>query len=196
MNHENLPTAGSSESPTGSKSSRDPKDQSLPPEQALLKQRNLMMLTFYLLIDSAMGYREGFYRENIEGFEQESMAAAINYGKDLNYAKHKSLMRRANSLSLAYKEKEEKFTKDTYKYIETLFSGLGDEQKVAYDNMKTCFGLLAEEVIKAKDRTRLLTVVRLFNEGHFDEMFNDLDKVQQQENPSSDVVSDGDHLKT
>ena len=132
--------------------------------------QDLMRLTSLILIDAAMGYREMFWREDVEKHLDILLSDAKIIDQD-TAATRKRIMDKAKGLNLNFKQKQEQLNKTAYSFIEDYTKHLSEAQYKAFENMRVAFGLMAEEIISSKDRTELLTVARLYNQGKIDFIF-------------------------
>lgn len=153
-----------------------------------------MRLTSLVLIDAAMGYRETFYREDIEAqLQMLNEQVAASRPLKATIADDKRAEKKIKALNLDFKEKNDRLNKFLYEYIESVTKTLSEDQYKAFDNMKVVFGLMAEEIIKSPDRTKLLTVARICNEGHLDYLFEQVNKQENENN--NEIIADNDHLR-
>jgi hypothetical protein len=92
-----------------------------------------------------------------------------------------------------YVHKQEMLNKAIYGAIEAATKNHSEQSAKAFDNYSTAFGMMAEELINAKNKEELLILCKMYNEGKFDDDFKAA-KEQAYEKPKEDVV-DGDHLR-
>jgi hypothetical protein len=129
-----------------------------------------------------MGYREGYWREELAEYEQiviaqaeAEMARQEATGKTkFNGARSAKVAQRVKGVVLDRKLQMEKFNDLMYKEIEQLEKSLSDAAAVTFDNYASVFGFMMEEIVNAKNTTELLTLAKLYNQGNFDQMFADL----------------------
>jgi len=147
-------------------------------DESLKKNQDLMRLTSLTLIDAAMGYREMFWREDVEAQLDILIENAKITDRD-NAATRKRVMDKVKGLNLNFKNKQENLNKTCYAIIEDYTKHFNESQSRAFENMRVAFGLMAEEIINSKDRTELLTITRLYNQGKLDFIF---EHIKNQEN--------------
>lgn len=157
-----------------------------------------MRMIFYVLIDAAMGYREGFFREDIQEFQDMMTVQASEHSATPSEFRKKS--QKTKGVALDFKHNEEQFNKLVYGHVEKLVKQFSPEQMNVFENMKVVFGLMAEEIVSSKDRTKLLTVAKVYNSGQLDYLFEKVETQQEgpeevKEQKHSETVADGDHLR-
>lgn len=141
--------------------------------QSRLKAINPKLL-FLSLLESSMRYREAYFREEIELYEQQLEAAREQtFSNPKNNIKNRfSFDRkfddRKKALVLDAKVKMEKFNKDAYHEIESVTKQLSESAQRAFDEFSTGFALLSEEFMIANSKKDLLIVAQAYNSGKFD----------------------------
>lgn len=172
------------------------KSMQLSPEEANLRNIGVRRMIFLALLDASMRYREGYFREDIEqyiehlengrNFELQKTKDKLLSGMNLNErAWHRAFDKRVETLVVNYKLKQEQFNRTAYKKVEEIVEQMGASFKYNFDNYATGFGLLAEEFIKAKNTTELLTVCKLYNQGLMESTFAEIRKQRENEKTSS-----------
>lgn len=176
------------------------KSSTLSAEEVRSKNTERNRMIFLGLIEAAMRYREGYFREEIEDY-----AAHLESGRgiELDKAKgvartkkatlndrafHKSFDRRRDAIIINFKNEQEQFNRVLYKKIEQVIGNMNANFKHRFDNYATGFGILAEEFLQAKNTTELLTVCKLYNQGLMDNTFAEIRK--QRENEKEIVTAD------
>lgn len=126
-------------------------------------------MIFLALLESAMRYREGYWRDELEIFGSHLLEEA---GDSPSLTTFQAL-KRAKKMDGVILEKKmvlEKFNSQTYREIETmrkLFSSGADN---TFDEYATGFGLIAEQYIDAKNTSDILTLCKAYNDGLLDEL--------------------------
>lgn len=141
-----------------------------------------------------MRYKEAFYRDELEDLEetlrnvrssQKQMARQFVEGDKGNrkfneFEFERKYDRSAKNIVLNAKNEAEKFNILAYKEIENVTKNMGPSLYNRFDNYATGFGVLAEEFVKAKNTTEILTVMKIYNAGKLDDLFSTI-KNQQDE---------------
>lgn len=142
------------------------------------KQEQINTMAFYVLLDAATRYHQGFYREVSEKNMQVQMDQAGEYAKknNLNYAKTQQLLRDAKRRGLEFLNKHETFIKVADGMLEPLMGALTPEMRTAIDNTATAYGIVLEKLLQAENTTEFLTVCEMYVQGQFKEMFDNLKK--------------------
>lgn len=153
------------------------------------KQVNINRVTFYTLLEAALRYHEGFYREDCEAFMDNMVAGAEKFCKEQNfpYNKTQKMIAAAKRQALDLRQMHETFNNMAHKVNDWINNKLGPEAKEAMDQSATAYGLTVEELSKAKNTTEFLMICRLYNEGHFNDLLkniNDEKATDNQPNPS------------
>lgn len=136
---------------------------------------------YYAFLESALRFREGFWREDLEAFEQgiwnyhEKVQAKSNEG----FSKRRKRDAEAKALILDYKRKDASLHKSIERLIVDMESNLSPDMKVKFDNYVAGWGLLADELMQAKNTTELLTVCKLYNSGALDGMLQGTDELNR-----------------
>jgi len=174
-------------------------------KQSETVKRNDFRMVFFALLESAMRYREATWREDVEEIEQESIRGAEGYkqsmallGTPVDKGFDKRVEKKIKATTVDFHDKQVKFNKIAYQTIKDMETRLTAKSKIAFDNYATAFGLMAEELVAAKNTTEILTICKLYNagvmDGYFSQIRNEL-SANQSETPVEEVISDGDHLK-
>lgn len=147
-------------------------------------------MIFLALLDAAMRYREGYFREDIEAYDIHLQASLMNAKLDDRGSLRRGKAKCDNML-IQFKNKQEEFNRIAYKKVEEIVEQMGVGFKNNFDNYATGFGILAEEFLKAKNTTELLTVCKLYNQGLMENTFAEIRK--QRENEKEITITDGDN---
>lgn len=149
-------------------------------------------MIFLALLDAAMRYREGYFREDIETYAEhiESMRGEqlketegkLANGQLLNTRVfHRRFDEKMKTMIINFKNKQEEFNRVAYKKVEEVVNHTGPAFKQQFDNYATGFGILAEEFLRAKNTTELLTVCKLYNQGLMENTFAEIRKQREAE---------------
>lgn len=136
-------------------------------------QINQNRLIFYALLEAAMRYREGFWREDIEAYEQEQRNYADKYNEDKPLGVRNKVNSKVKGIVLNFQQDQEKLNKYLYGILESLNKSFSEAGKVAFDNYSTAYGLMANHLAETKNTTELLTVCELYNTGALDYLFTE-----------------------
>ena len=144
-------------------------------------------MIFLALLDAAMRYREGYFREDIEAYDVHLQTSLINAKLDDRGSLRRGKEKCKNML-INFKNKQEEFNRIAYKKVEEVVEQMSPGFKYNFDNYATGFGILAEEFLKAKNTTELLTVCKLYNQGLMENTFAEIRK--QRENEKANITID------
>lgn len=153
---------------------------------------NRMRVISIALFDAAMRFREGHYREDeeiIHAHTKERLESGVKTDKgvfEIPASYKKAIEKKLEKEMKIYKAKQENFGKHMYSYIDGVTEKMSPETQKGFDNYATAFGMIADELQKAKNTTQLITLVKLYNEGTFDELFKKA-KDDEQIQPSTEV---------
>lgn len=128
---------------------------------------NKAKLLFYTLLECAMRYREGYWRE-----EHEKYAEEMHKGASEEMSKHDRAKRRRIERSVVESLERrlrgiEHVNGIIYNELDKLKASYSADADRVFDNFTTAFALAAEELEKADNTTHMLAVMRLYNEGYF-----------------------------
>lgn len=148
------------------------------PEEAPLTGRKMMMISLALM-DGAMRYREGYWRENIEEFKKElelkADFEALTKEKGWRSRRQKVI----NSIVLNYRQEEEKLNKTVYGHIEKFTEHMGAKFKTGFDNYATGASKMIEEYAKASSTVEILTVCQMYNNGYMEDVFEKIKEINK-----------------
>lgn len=148
-------------------------------------------MIFLALLDASMRYREGYFREDIEAYAAH-LQASLSTAKLDDRGSLRRGKAKCDSMLIQFKNKQEEFNRIAYKKVEEVVDQMTPSFKHNFDNYATGFGILAEEFLKAKNTTHLLTVCKLYNQGLMDESFAEIEKKQ---NEKEIIITDGDNSR-
>jgi len=138
---------------------------------------NRMRVISIALFDAGMRFREGHYREDeelIRAHKKGELESSVKIDKgvfEIPASYKKAIEKKLEKEMKIYKAKQENFGKHLYGYIDGITANMSPEAQKGFDNYATAFGMLADELQKAKNTTQLITLVKMYNEGVFDELF-------------------------
>lgn len=147
-------------------------------------------MIFLALLDAAMRYREGYFREDIEAYDLHLQASLLNAKLDDRGSLRRGKAK-CQTMLINFKNKQEEFNRIAYKKVEEVVDQMGPGFKYNFDNYATGFGILAEEFLKAKNTTELLTVCKLYNQGLMENTFAEIRK--QRENEKTNIIVDSNN---
>lgn len=166
-------------------------------QKSTLTEKRRMI--FLALLDAAMRYREGYFREEIEGYvvhveslrgqQLELTKSKLTKGQVLNERIfNRRFDEKAKSMIVNFKNKQEEFNRIAYKKIEEVVENMSPDFKYRFDNYTTGFGILMEEFMAAKNTTELLTICKLYNQGLMESTFAEIRK--KRENEKENIIID------
>lgn len=132
-------------------------------------------LVFFALLESASRYREAYFRDEITAFE-EAAWKEFEYQKKYVLKTHTQVRKAemfASDAIATLRAKLAIFNEAMDKELKTITAQFTDTGLKNFDNYATAYGLMAEELQKAKNTTDLLTICRLYNQGTFDKILAD-----------------------
>ena len=142
------------------------------------------------LLDASMRYREGYFREDIEKFAEHvnERIDEVKYKHDRGWLRRSEA--KAKGMVVDFKNKQEGFNRIVYQKIDEIVEVMPKGFQDRFDNYCTGFGMLAEEFLKAKNTSQMLTICKLYNEGMFENIFKDI----EEKRASGSVVEAKDSL--
>lgn len=158
---------------------------------------NRMRVISIALFDAGMRFREGHYREDeaiIREHTKSTIEAEVKKDKgviEIPASYKKQIEKAVEKEMKIYNKRQDNFGKHLYGYIDGITANMTPEAQKGFDNYATAFGMLADELQKAKNTTQLITLVKLYNEGTFDELF----KKTKDENQVQPAAETGDAPK-
>lgn len=164
----------------------------LSPEEVKSQNTGRNRIIFLALLDSAMRYREGYFREELEEYKDylegqvdvkmKDLRDKVAAGKTLNERGTRRRIEKSHEdMFITFKNRKEKFNDACYREVENIVSEMTPASKANFDNYATGFGLLCEELLKAKNTSELLTVCKLYNQGLMDNAFAEIKKKREDE---------------
>lgn len=155
-------------------------------------------MIFLALLNQALAYREGYFREDVQLFEEAVIAQMDAQFNDPKVKKDKGWTNRAlkkvKALTLDYDFQMKKFNNIAYKEIEDTTKYFDDKQKAGFDNYSAGLGSLMEHYVNAKSTVELISVCNMYGQGLLDSVFEKLkDGVAKEkvETPVALVMKDG-----
>jgi hypothetical protein len=136
-------------------------------EQQLMDNARFMSI---LMIDGAMRFREIFWQEDIEA--NNKVTNAIN--KALNKEQPngwESMVKRNLINNKVFKAKHEKINEVLSQVIEAHTMNLKPEELQQFQNFVVGIKIMIEEYLNAKDSAEIVTLVKLYNGGMLDGVF-------------------------
>lgn len=149
-------------------------------EAEQLSYENTCKLVSIALLEAALRYRQGFYIEESERFEETVMA---EFKAHKNY-KHPGWARKWESFykkqALDYRNKQETFNKTLEKEIKVLTDSLKESSLKKFDDFSTSFGLIAEELLKAKSKKDFHIICQMYNMGYMEQALKEIKEIENQ----------------
>jgi len=171
-------------------------------------------MIFLALLEAAMRYREGSYREEIDVYEKSIRDASDeryqlfvhavennpkNKGRKVDAGMkrrwERDYDRKKTNLVAVARGDAEKFNTIMYNELVGTVKRFTPQTQVAFDNYSTSYAVLMEEMVKAKNTTELLTVAKMYNNGDFDKTFEqvrELNKKQKEDEKNNANVANSD----
>lgn len=147
-------------------------------------------MIFLVLLESAMRYREMYYREEIAAFtavQKEALAAHIKKTKT-SFSQQKKWETKLSANIATFTNLYEQFNK----MVDNEIKGNVDEKQMTtgtpFDNYVAAFGLLANEFVRCKNTTELLTLAKSYNDGAFDEAMEHLKKTELKDDGTEPAI--------
>ena len=140
------------------------------------------------LLAASMGFREGHWREDCEDFREELTSHVFSQEKqDKGFAKRAN--KKIDDAVFAYKRKQEDFNRLAYKSIETVTSRVSEDNVLKLENHIAGVSLLIEEFYKSKNSKEFLMVVKMYNQGFFDQIFKEFNEANKNEQENVEPVA-------
>ena len=133
------------------------------------------------LFEAAMRFREGHYREDAEEYKNFITKESQPTIEASARGKRRAIEKRIEAIAEKNKNEMEAFNNAVYTYIDNVTGRMSGAMQVGFDNYSTAYGLLADELQKTSNATRMLTLVKMFNNGDFNEMFDKIDADRKKE---------------
>lgn len=177
--------------------------QELSPEEMKSQAVEKNRIIFLALLDSAMRYREGYFREEQEDYKNylegqvevkiKDAKDNLGYGKTLNErGTRRKIEKHHEELLITFKNKKERFNANCYKEIESIVNEMPPAYRSRFDNYATGFGLMCEELLQAKNTSEILTVCKLYNQGMMDNTFAEIRKQREEATRTGEAKEDAD----
>lgn len=143
-----------------------------------LENHNKRRMIFLALLNQAMAYREAFWREDIEIFEQALIANAEQQRNDPKVKKdagwEKRISKKLKAMVLDYDFQIKKFNKAMYNEIEETTKLFDEKQSAGFDNYSAGIGSIMEHYVNAKSTVELISVCNMYSQGLLDSIFEKL----------------------
>jgi hypothetical protein len=148
-------------------------------ETQTIEQTATYKLIFFALLEAAMRYRESYFREEHEAFQNNEtrLLDAMLVNEKLSFTQRNKLEKKSMNVIVEHELLQRSFNKAMYDELEAYKGSLNKVTKVAFDNYATAYGLVCEKLQRAKNTTHFLTICELYNSGTFDK---DLQEAIQQ----------------
>lgn len=164
-------------------------EQPIEQEQENKVNPNKMRVVSLALLDASMRYREGHWREDVviveESYKElftDSLKKELKVN-ELPATRKKQVEKEVQRLMKEYKKEQKTFGKKVYGYIDGVTARMTKETQIGFDNYATAFGILADNLEKAKNTTHLLTIVQMYNQGVFDELLKTATEKKEEVQP-------------
>jgi len=157
---------------------------------------DMCRLLFTVLCDSAMRFREMYFRDDIE-----SMKASTPPPADALRSKGARMLTQ-KAVNKAHNDQLKKFelgmrsiNERIYREVKAAKERAGEDKAKMIDALVDHFTICAEEIITAKDMRQTAMLLKLNNQGFFSEMFNQLEKDKNEQaaketEPSAETPTD------
>lgn len=138
-----------------------------------------MKIVSFACLEASMRYREAFWREDIEALNEalrKENDFTLNNG---TFTQKKNILKKISSQVLDLQAKLEKFNGLIYKELEDFNKLFSQENQKSFDNYSTAYGLLADEMLKARNTTDMLIICKMYNAGQMDAALSELKNIEQ-----------------
>lgn len=128
-------------------------------------------MIFLVLLEAAMRYREAYWRDEVQSFEEIQKTAFEAYCEKnkIGFSKKQKMLTRMSADNSAYRNEYEKFNALAYAEIRKSVKEESLKSGTPFDNYSASWGLAAQEFVRAKNTTELLTLMKSYNDGAFDD---------------------------
>lgn len=128
-------------------------------------------MIFLVLLDAAMRYREAYWRDEVQSFEEIQKTAFEAYCEKnkIGFSKKQKMITRMNADNASYRNEYEKFNALAYAEVRKSVKEESLKTGTPFDNYSASWVMAAQEFVRAKNTTELLTLMKSYNDGVFDE---------------------------
>ncbi len=135
-------------------------------------------MIFLVLLEAAMRAREMYFRDEIKDFTEIQKTAFEAYCEKnkIGFSKKQKMLTRMNADNSAYENEYIKFNRMVYAEINKSVKEENQKTGTPFDNYSASWHKAAEEFVRAKNTTDLLTLMQSYNNGLFDEAIEALKK--------------------
>lgn len=128
-----------------------------------------MRLSYYALVGAAMMYKEMFWRDDVDIVDNTpTPIVRLQSGKKI---KSKKVEKSHQEHKAVYKKKVEYMNKRMYEEVEVMVAKMAPEAKIAFERTVEYLTACTEELVYARDQNEALGVLKAYNAGEFDFMF-------------------------
>lgn len=139
-------------------------------------------MIFLVLLEAAMRARESYFRNEIEIFNdiQKQAFEAYCEKNKIGFSKKQKMLTRMHAENSAHENDYVKFNTLVYAEIDRNVKKEFQATGTPFDNYSASWGKAAEEFVKAKNTTEMLTLMQSYNLGIFDESIAEMKKNAEQ----------------
>lgn len=145
-------------------------------------------LIYFALLEAAMRYKEGFWREDLEANKQlltnESYGATLE--QKLSPSQIKKFEKKMKGLHLDLETQTLKINNIFYKEVEDIRKQFSDKADNVFDTYATGFGLIMEHYLDAKSTGDLLLLCSAYNKGLLDMAIEEIRKANMAPYPQTE----------
>lgn len=135
-------------------------------------------MIFLVLLEAAMRAREMYFRDEIKDFTEIQRAAFEAYcdKNKIGFSKKQKMLTKINADNSSFENEYHKFNRMVYAEINKSVKEENQKTGSPFDNYSASWHKAAEEFVKAKNTTDMLTLMQSYNNGLFDEAIEAMKK--------------------
>jgi hypothetical protein len=143
-------------------------------------------ISFYAMLEGAMRFYESFKREQREDYKQ--YVESIQETKKVNRRERKKADKISQQLIKDYERKEKTFENFMVNKLERFQQTLNEKGEEAFDLKSTFYSEVCLDLMKVKNFKEIHALIKMYNDGMFDQIFEDLRKQREKEEKENDNV--------
>lgn len=129
-------------------------------------------MIFLALLESAMRYREAYWRDELEVYEETTIEGADKQIEkhNLTPTKQRKIADKVKGIILNKRMNLEKFNAIAHQEIEQVRNVFTRKSDDTFDEYATGFGLIMEEYINARNTSDIVMLCKAYNKGLLDDL--------------------------
>jgi hypothetical protein len=148
-------------------------------EEEKRKAFNRGRLMTLLFLESAVRLRQAWVEEEVEEFMNTADATLKSNAPSLTRHQGRQAQKSTQEAKKFFATHQQQLDRQINAEITRLLGYLSPKAMEAYENTVSVFNMCADELTKAKSKKNVLALIKMYNQGLFDNVFEELEKPDQ-----------------